>query len=625
MDVQPDCAQRREKIRKMPTPIEAADSAPEWDVPAAPKDLQNQAGDQKPAGPAGGHEPALDGIRLFAFVAVFWFHACGVVGANNLIFITLPLGEGGVRAFFVLSGFLIGGILLNARDSHAVPVLEKLRTFYARRSLRIFPVYYFVLAISSLLGLAGLHQLHYSWTDPWDWFYLINVAIHFGRDWPGAQAHLWTLAVEEQFYLVAPLVILALSNRKISWICVFVWIGTTILRFRTSSDQFYGPLPWMQCDSLTLGIAAAILQRDGRFLGISPRAFGIAGIVFGVLAIPTNYFPWFMMAGPWTFLFGNKLAVAAMGACMGLGQWLLSAAVAAVILAFWNGRGGLARRIFGARPVAYLGKISYGLYLFHFFVLDIFVYYVPALSHRHWLAATIAFLVTFAISALSWHFIEYPINDLKRFFPYQKPESHGRRSDDNDRVMDTTAKNARRAMATAVLIIAATCAIVPVLRAHALRTQAHIAFVDDAVNLEPAVRGEFDRAYRRIATEDSHGRAPTDVWAPRYTERQVDGTTSGKMELEASVEGYRDNLNSFHFGNFQDTITLQSVAVDGDRTVAGYQIHVLVRDGRPRVVDDQTCQDFWIGHDGIWQIAMTKVIEDKVTVGNKVVQDQHAH
>jgi peptidoglycan/LPS O-acetylase OafA/YrhL len=375
-----------------------------------------------PAGPKGGHEPALDGIRLFAFLGVFWFHAADCIG-DPYWFIMLPIGEGGVRAFFVLSGFLIGGILLNARDSHAVPIGQKFRTFYARRSLRIFPVYYLVLAVSTMLGAAGMHKLHYRWTDPWDWFYLINVADFMVKVWPGAQAHLWTLAVEEQFYLIAPLVILALSNRKLSWISVLLWIGCAVLRLYVLAlhpIDFAEVLPWMEFDTLTLGIAAAIMQQQGRFLGISPRAFGIAGIVFGILAIPTNFFMW---GGGYTLGLGDSLTNTLMVVSQVLGQWFLGAAVAAMILSFWNGRGGWVRRFLGCRPIAYLGKISYGLYLYHFFVLDIFLYYTPALQQRPWLAASIAFVVTIVISMLSWHFIEHPINELKRYFPYPKREN----------------------------------------------------------------------------------------------------------------------------------------------------------------------------------------------------------
>jgi peptidoglycan/LPS O-acetylase OafA/YrhL len=370
-----------------------------------------------PTGPAGGHEPALDGIRLFAFLGVFWFHASDCIGGPYW-FIMLPLGEGGVRAFFVLSGFLIGGILLSARDSHSVSVAEKFRTFYARRSLRIFPVYYLVLAISTLLGAAGLHKLHFAWTDPWDWFYAINIADFMAKQWPGAQAHLWTLAVEEQFYLIAPLVILALSNRKLSWISVVVWIGCAALRLYTSvlhPVDFAEVLPWMEFDTLTLGIAAAIMQQQGRFLGVSPRAFGIAGIVFGILAIPTNFFMW---GGGYILHLGDRITSTLMALSQVIGQWFLGAAVAAMILSFWNVRGGWVRRFFGFRPIAYLGKISYGLYLYHFFVLDIFLYYIPAFKQQPWLGAAIAFVVTIAVAIFSWHCIEYPITDLKRYFPY---------------------------------------------------------------------------------------------------------------------------------------------------------------------------------------------------------------
>jgi peptidoglycan/LPS O-acetylase OafA/YrhL len=414
----------------------------------------------KPAGPVGGHEPALDGIRLFAFLAVFWFHA--------FVFpqvITLPLGKGGVTAFFVLSGFLIGGILLNARDTQGVSLGAKFRTFYARRSLRIFPVYYFVLAITTLLAAAGLHDLHYSFTDPWDWFYLINIADYLVKEWPNAQAHLWTLGVEEQFYLVAPLLILTLGNRKLSWICVLAWIGGAVLHYLAAAqpnpDQFAGVLPWMQLDPLTLGIAAAILQRQGRFLGVTPRAFGIAGIVCAILALPTNAFPWMVWVGGCDFHLGpaptNKLIIF----CQVVSQWFLSAAVAAVILAFWNGRGGWVRLFLGWKPIAYLGKISYGLYLYHLFVLVTCQNYVPWCQDHRLAGATVALAITIAISAISWHFIENPINELKRYFPYQKRETPAAPQGDVVQLKDDTKRNALLAVCLALLMIGITATVMP--------------------------------------------------------------------------------------------------------------------------------------------------------------------
>jgi peptidoglycan/LPS O-acetylase OafA/YrhL len=605
--------------------------------PADSADPNSEPAGAKSTAVVRGHEPALDGIRFFAFLAVFWFHVSVVIGVKDLFFM-LPLAEGGVRAFFVLSGFLIGGILLDARDYHSASIFEKLRVFYARRSLRIFPVYYFVLAISSLLGAAGLHQLHWYWTDPWDWLYLTNVAVFLAKDFPGAQSHLWTLAVEEQFYLVAPLVILTLGNRKLSWLSVLAWIGCAVLRSFTSFDQ--GGLPWTQFDTLSLGIAAAIMQRERRFLGISLRAFVMAGIVFAILAVPTNIFMW---GGGWIFHLGPRLTKELLGPSTVVGQWFLGSAVAALILAFWNGKGGLLRRFFGARPIAYLGKISYGLYLYHLFVMNICLQYVPFFHNRQWLGAATALILTVFISMLSWHFIEHPINELKRFFPYQKretPKEPQAEIPHSDLVTvvdslpfregvgvgtDATRKHAAFAVVVALALIGITVAVMPLIAAVEPQGPTPIAFIDNAATGDPGVRSEFDDAYRAIAREQSDGRAPSDEWALGYNEREADGEKDNRMGMEADDEEEMQFYKSQKISNFRGTITLGSIAAHGDRAVAVYYSQfVFVRDGKRHVEVDDTCNDYWAKRGGRWVMTFTAELEYKRIVNGKVVTDDHA-
>ena len=136
--------------------------------------------------------PELDGLRAFAFAAVAVHHW----RPRHFDF---PLVSG-VHLFFVLSGFLITGILLDARTrnetSASQGVLPTLRAFYVRRFLRIFPLYYAALAIATWFDVAGLRQ---SW--PWHASYLSNYQIFLKNDWIGLVGHFWTLAVEEQFYL----------------------------------------------------------------------------------------------------------------------------------------------------------------------------------------------------------------------------------------------------------------------------------------------------------------------------------------------------------------------------------------------------------------------------------------
>src|SRR5512138_1198839 len=155
------------------------------------------------------HNRSLDGLRFFAFLLVFFFHALQWSPWGNWPIIRF--GYLGVPIFFVLSGFLIGGILLDLKDKHSpgFGLGAKLKTFYIRRSLRIFPVYYLFIGILTLLMVMSGRL------DPvardsifWHLAYLTNFRSFFAGMSHITQGHFWSLAVEEHFYLLAPLVVL---------------------------------------------------------------------------------------------------------------------------------------------------------------------------------------------------------------------------------------------------------------------------------------------------------------------------------------------------------------------------------------------------------------------------------
>ena len=132
------------------------------------------------------HRPSLDGVRALAFLAVFWNHARPD---------PYNWGAMGVQVFFALSGFLITRIL--AQSESGQPGAD-LRRFYIRRTLRIFPLYY------TLLVLIGLIR---GWNDPfWHLTYTYNIKVYLVHGFDPVLAHFWTLCVEEQFYLIYPLI-----------------------------------------------------------------------------------------------------------------------------------------------------------------------------------------------------------------------------------------------------------------------------------------------------------------------------------------------------------------------------------------------------------------------------------
>src|SRR5258708_14308594 len=194
---------------------------------AVPREAREQVGEASPVAAARGstprsglvgHLPALDGVRGLAILLVLLYHSVGQTAATNRLeaAVNWALGYGflGVDLFFVLSGFLITGILY---DSRAEP--GYFRTFYMRRVLRIFPLYYGVLAvvffgvslIPALRGseIAGLRE-HQAWA----WLYGINVYLSIQGGWVLSYIdHFWSLAVEEHFYFVWPLRVCLLGAR----------------------------------------------------------------------------------------------------------------------------------------------------------------------------------------------------------------------------------------------------------------------------------------------------------------------------------------------------------------------------------------------------------------------------
>jgi peptidoglycan/LPS O-acetylase OafA/YrhL len=165
------------------------------------------------------HIPALDGLRGIAVMLVFAFHSLGPLLTQwGLI---AYMGWLGVDLFFVLSGFLITSILLRARETE-----NYYRVFYARRALRILPLYYLVMVIS----LLTTHD-HYSFrAQIWFWLNVSNLATAFNPMLIPWLSHYWSLAVEEQFYLIWPAVVRRVSPAALFNLCIFVIVTLLVVR-----------------------------------------------------------------------------------------------------------------------------------------------------------------------------------------------------------------------------------------------------------------------------------------------------------------------------------------------------------------------------------------------------------
>jgi peptidoglycan/LPS O-acetylase OafA/YrhL len=374
------------------------------------------------ARPALNHLRQLDGIRFVAVAMVLFDH--WMVGRAD----GLALGALGVTIFFVLSGFLITRILLSSRDklsSQPNGGLGKyLKTFYIRRTIRIFPVYYLTLFVLYLVNEPPVRR-----TIGWLALYGTNIYMAYYATWMGTVDHLWSLAVEEQVYLFFPLLLFFVPRRWVPITSLLMIVGSVGLRYvlyRKHMPWFIGYVSMPTClDSFGLGMLMAyawLYQRDWfnrlfrSSIWVILSGAGFLAVVILTNWIARNYSVGYhnVMADVWERLAGSLFGFFLIGrAVLGFGgpmKWLLE------------------------NPVSqYMGRISYGLYLYHNFVFNVFHTQPTHFTVRAWRRITdvLPFLdssyffefsfflaLTVALATISWYLIERPINNLKDRFSY---------------------------------------------------------------------------------------------------------------------------------------------------------------------------------------------------------------
>jgi peptidoglycan/LPS O-acetylase OafA/YrhL len=340
----------------------------------------------------------LDGLRGFAAVLVVIAHYFGEVagGLENLRF-----GWFGVEVFFVLSGFLIGGIILDERGRDGF-----WRSFYVRRSARIVPIYL------TVLGAVALMTAVFAWAEPMfpAWTYLtftqnLYAAVN-GADALWLQP-LWTLAVEEQFYLVLPLLIVLLPRKALPWTLLAMIALAPVYRYLTL-PLGHGVSTLLLPGRMDLLAAGVLVAWAVRNLNLKPflMALRIAPIPL-LVACPTL----FLLTDLTTFAtWGQGLVAAAVGSF-----------IAALVLGAPEGRGFLTLPV-----MRFFGLISYGLYLIHQPVNVAFHGIAfgqgPALGTSAQLLVTIAaFAVSILLAWGSWFLLEKPVIGSARRWLNRKP------------------------------------------------------------------------------------------------------------------------------------------------------------------------------------------------------------
>jgi peptidoglycan/LPS O-acetylase OafA/YrhL len=347
----------------------------------------------------------IDGLRFFAFLAVFLVHSDGK---------RFWWGSYGVSLFFVISGFLITRILIAFENQ---PLKQVLKSFYARRSLRIFPAYYVVLGVAAAtVGIAYLpfYVLYvmnwgiffYTWIQP----ELLDIAWDPTRMYG---IHFWSLCVEEQFYLVFPLLFAFLrpGRARLSWLLA-LWgtcIGFRVLCAAFIPKAAYGLIPLVCGEYLIAGAVGAVVFADTSGTAERIRA----------------------AARQWMFPVGLALVVALFAlswpAMPSIDhvihpphmQTLLALGFLAMVLGLWQTDNRWVLGFFNYAPFRFLGKISYGLYLIHLFMWPLLDWLSAHFSVIRGLPPFAARLgLTILLAAVMWRLVEAPILKLKERLPY---------------------------------------------------------------------------------------------------------------------------------------------------------------------------------------------------------------
>jgi len=361
-----------------------------------------------PVRPKGNYYPMLDGVRALAVATVLVGHFVPIKWAQEIV----SYGDIGVVVFFVLSGYLITGILLRLRAQTGLEFSAKIRLFYVRRVLRIFPIYYLTILVLFVVGYLPvcdniIRLLTYSLNIPG-----LPLALPLGQ-----ASHFWSLHVEEQFYLLWPLIVLLSPSRLLHRLLLLSIAGGLVFKMLGPIvHQSINPFrPLLGCiDSLGLGALLVFYQHKAYyrrrflpFLITLSRLSLPAFILLTTLRVILDVDPWFG---------GNLYLGVAMFLALGLSS---------VTLLQFSTEGkvsGLFGRLLAHPSIRYIGSISYGIYVYHFFtplvVERLFLHGLPQNLERL-VRVLLELGLSIAVAALSFRLVERPMLALKDQFSYE--------------------------------------------------------------------------------------------------------------------------------------------------------------------------------------------------------------
>jgi peptidoglycan/LPS O-acetylase OafA/YrhL len=361
----------------------------------------------------------LDGIRFVAVGLVLIDHW---LAEKNV----LPLGHLGVTMFFVLSGFLITRILIQSKlkdDKIGRSHWFSVKQFIIRRSLRIFPIYFLAIFVLYALNVPPVRE-----TIAWCLTYSTNMYIATKQHWMGTIDHLWSLAVEEQYYLIFPYLILFLPTRhylKVLSVMIVLSIALRMYFYFQGTDWMVQYVLMPTClDCFGLGGLMAYFytfKKDTIFEALNKNLYLLLSLI--VLLLTFYFTRQYQISSGQTHNFGNLVIERFMGSVFCF--FLIIRAISQY--------SGFMKWFLENPVVSYFGRISYGLYLYHNFVYNFFhtpqtsivlrglhkiQRIIPSITQNNIFELLYFFGITVFIATLSWFLIEKPVNNLKKYFTY---------------------------------------------------------------------------------------------------------------------------------------------------------------------------------------------------------------
>lgn len=386
----------------------------------------------------------IDGLRGIAVLLVMQYHFWGLpfglfnreptLAIDRHVADVVQVGWAGVDLFFVLSGFLITGILLDVKGRGGY-----FRTFYARRGLRIIPPYYAFLIFAMFIiplvpawddGLAVVAEPErLRDAQIWFWAFALNIYVGFDAfsgDYPFVYSHFWTLAVEEQFYLVWPFVVLAVRRADLAWACLVAVVGAFLFRIALTEgawDSIFTKnaisLMPAKMDALALGAFVAVAVREGylaRLATYAPFAIGAAAVALIALYARNSGLH---QPDIETIQFGY------------IAFGMLFASI--VVLALTARAGSPFHAVLTTPVLLSVGKYSYMMYIVHTLVgwelsrqvavNDWWRTVAESQIPFNIIFSAVATAICYAIAWVSWRVFEGPVLSLKRHFTYRERQA----------------------------------------------------------------------------------------------------------------------------------------------------------------------------------------------------------